>query len=107
MFDRFFPRGAGYWIWSFIFGAIGPTLAAWFLVLRFADRAQAIPVFARKYHTSCITCHTVYPKLNDVGEAYRRNGYQFPSDEDVLVKEEPVKLGIDACQLILRGGANV
>ncbi len=75
-------------------GMVG--LATWFLVLSFVDRAQAIPVFARKYHTSCITCHSVYPKLNAVGEAFRRNGYQFPSDEDVLVKEEPVKLGIDA-----------
>ncbi len=31
-FDRYFPKGAGYWIWSVIFGALGPTLVAWFLV---------------------------------------------------------------------------
>ena len=49
-----------------------------------------------KYHTACITCHTVFPKLNNVGEAFRRNGYQFPSDEEVLVKEEPVKMGVDS-----------
>ena len=36
------------------------------------------------------------PKLNNVGEAFRRNGYQFPSNEDILVKEDPVKLGTDA-----------
>jgi len=30
--DRRFPRGAGYWIWALIFGALGPTLIAWFLV---------------------------------------------------------------------------
>ena len=30
--ERLFPRGAGYWIWSSIFGAVGPTLVAWFLV---------------------------------------------------------------------------
>ena len=72
------------------------AVVAWLSILAFADRAQAIPVFARKYQTSCITCHTMYPKLNDVGEAFRRNGYQFASDDDVLVKEEPVKLGIDA-----------
>ncbi len=32
IFDRFFPRGAGYWIWAILFGAIGPTLVAWFIV---------------------------------------------------------------------------
>jgi hypothetical protein len=76
--------------------AVWGALLAGLLILAFAEPAHAIPVFARKYQTSCITCHTVYPKLNDVGEAFRRNGYQFPTDEDVLVKEEPVKLGIDA-----------
>ncbi len=72
------------------------VMAVWLVALTFAEQAEALPVFARKYHTSCITCHTIYPKLNNVGESFRRNGYQFPSDEDVLVKEEPVKLGIDA-----------
>ena len=72
------------------------TLMASLAVLLHVEQAKAIPVFARKYATSCITCHTIYPKLNDVGEAFRRNGYQFPANEDVLVKEEPIKLGTDA-----------
>ena len=38
----------------------------------------AIPAFARKYKTSCMTCHVAYPKLNAFGEAYRLNGYQIP-----------------------------
>ena len=71
-------------------------LAALLLLLFFVEQAHAIPVFARKYGTSCITCHTMYPKLNDVGEAFRRNGYQFPSEDEILVKEEPIKLGTDA-----------
>lgn len=66
------------------------------LVLALAEPAWAIPVFSRKYRTSCITCHSVFPKLTDVGEAFRRNGYQFPSDDDILVKDEPVKFGGDA-----------
>src|SRR5271169_6903971 len=74
---------------------LGP-IATLVSMLILADHAQAIPVFARKYATSCITCHTIYPKLNDVGEAFRRNGYQFPSEDEVLVKEEPIKLGTDA-----------
>lgn len=28
--DRF--RGAAYWIWAIVFGAVAPTLVAWFLV---------------------------------------------------------------------------
>ena len=59
----------------------------------YAEQAKAIPTFSRKYQTSCATCHTVFPKLNDVGESFRRNGYQFPSGEELLVKEDPVSLG--------------
>jgi hypothetical protein len=72
------------------------VVAAWMSLLTFVERAEAIPVFSRKYQTSCITCHTIFPQLNPFGEAFRRNGYQFPDDDETLVKEEPVKLGIDA-----------
>jgi hypothetical protein len=47
--------------------------------LAFPERAAAVPSFARKYETTCTTCHTVYPMLNSFGEAFRRNGYRFPS----------------------------
>ena len=63
---------------------------------RLRRKGAGDPGFRAKYHTACITCHTVFPKLNNVGEAFRRNGYQFPSDEEVLVKEEPVKMGVDS-----------
>lgn len=53
---------------------------------------KAIPPFARKYKTSCITCHAGYPRLNAVGEAFKANGYRFSGDDE-LVKEEPVELG--------------
>jgi len=58
--------------------------------------AHAIPAFARKYRTSCTTCHTVYPKLNPFGEAFRRNGYRFPGADSDMVNEEPVSLGREA-----------
>jgi hypothetical protein len=38
--------------------------------------------FSRQYNTSCRTCHTAFPKLNDVGLAFKDAGYQF-SEEDV------------------------
>jgi hypothetical protein len=59
-------------------------------------RAGAIPAFARKYGTSCLTCHTVYPKLTPFGEAFRRNGYRFPGFDVDQIKQETVALGQEA-----------
>ncbi len=58
--------------------------------------AGAIPAFARKYGTSCTTCHTIYPKLNPFGEAFRRNGFRFPGTDSDVVKQPTVPLGADA-----------
>jgi len=62
-----------------------------------AKPAAAVPSFARKYNTSCQTCHTAFPTLNPFGEAFRRNGFRYPSvggsvDSDVA-KEETIPLG--------------
>src|SRR5882672_1303164 len=65
-------------------------------VLATAPKASAIPAFARKYQTSCTTCHNDYPELNDFGEAFKRNGFKFPKDDDSFVKEPPVLLGAKA-----------
>jgi hypothetical protein len=66
-----------------------------FLVIGFRE-SYSIPAFARKYKTSCMTCHNGFPKLNAFGEAFRRNGYQFPAGADAeAVKEDPVSLGSD------------
>lgn len=56
----------------------------------------SIPAFARKYRTSCVTCHSTMPKLNPFGEAFRYNGYKFPIDDEENVKEEPLILGAEA-----------
>jgi len=61
-----------------------------------ALRAEAIPAFARKYGTSCSTCHVAFPKLNDFGEAFRRNAFQVPQDDEFYVKDAPVALGAQA-----------
>ena len=40
--------------------------------------AHAIPAFARKYDTSCNTCHAhVYPEINPYGRFFKENGYQL------------------------------
>ncbi len=59
-------------------------------------RAGAVPAFARKYQTSCQTCHVIFPKLNPYGAAFRLNGYHLPAETEELVKQKPVSLGADA-----------
>lgn len=58
--------------------------------------AERIPVFARKYRTSCTTCHTAAPKLNVLGEAFRLNGYRFPKNQQLLRQEAAIPLGDEA-----------
>jgi hypothetical protein len=66
------------------------------VVLSVASRADALPAFARRYGTSCQTCHIVYPKLTPFGEAFRRNGFKFPGVDAEFVKQEQVPLGQEA-----------
>jgi hypothetical protein len=61
-----------------------------------ATRVEAIPAFARKYQTSCQTCHIVFPKLNAFGEAFRLRGYRLPGETEDMVKQPPVSLGAPA-----------
>ena len=79
-------------------GAVSTILTAGYLlwILAMAPRASAIPAFSRKYQTSCATCHINYPELNDFGEAFKRNGFKFPKDDESFVKEPPVLLGAKA-----------
>ncbi len=65
-----------------------------------APSARAIPAFARKYQTSCSTCHNNFPELNDFGEAFKKNGYKFPKDDETFVKEPPVLLGAKAQRMV-------
>jgi hypothetical protein len=67
----------------------------WFCYLS-VPRAEAIPAFSRKYQTSCSTCHTNFPELNDFGLAFKKNGFKFPKDDEMFVKEPPVLLGARA-----------
>lgn len=66
------------------------------IFLLFSVPAMAIPAFARKYETSCQTCHVGFPKLNAFGEAFRLNGYRMPKETEDQIKIKPVSLGADA-----------
>jgi hypothetical protein len=61
------------------------------LITLTAAPAGAIPAFARKYQTSCLTCHTVYPKLNPFGEAFRRTDSDYIKAEQVALGQEANK----------------
>ena len=65
-------------------------------ILASTPKASAIPAFSRKYQTSCTTCHSDFPELNDFGEAFKKNGFKFPKDDELFVKEPPVLLGAKA-----------
>jgi hypothetical protein len=80
---------------SALFSALGIGFLLW-VAMTAVPRASAIPAFARKYQTSCTTCHSNYPELNDFGEAFKKNGFKFPKDDEVFVKEPPVLLGAKA-----------
>jgi hypothetical protein len=62
--------------------------------------AGAVPVFSRKYGTSCVTCHTIFPKLNPFGEAFRLNGYRMPKELEEQLKQPQVSLGSESYKKI-------
>jgi hypothetical protein len=78
--------------------ALGVLSAMMFLgaLLVSVPSGKAIPAFSRKYQTSCTTCHNNYPELNDFGLAFKRNGFKFPKDDELFVKDAPVMLGSKA-----------
>jgi hypothetical protein len=42
-----------------------------------AGNSHAIPAFTRAYKVECTTCHTIYPELNEYGEAFLKNSYVY------------------------------
>ncbi len=56
-------------------------------LLATATPSYAIPAFARKYDLPCSFCHSAFPKLNDVGVAFRDNGFRLGTDRDNPVNQ--------------------
>lgn len=79
-----------------ITGGLAGVIAIFLVMLGSVPKSSAIPAFSRKYQTSCTTCHNNYPELNDFGEAFKKNGFKFPKDDETFVKEPPVLLGSKA-----------
>src|SRR2546427_9110749 len=72
--------------------ALRIVIAAAMLLALSSLPAHAIPAFARKYGTSCTTCHTIFPKLAPFGEAFRRNGFRFPGVDRDYIKQDAIAL---------------
>src|SRR5947207_2909881 len=81
---------------SSIMASLTAVVVVLWVMLASVPETSAIPAFSRKYQTSCTTCHNNYPELNDFGEAFKKNGFKVPKDDDVFVKEPPVMLGSKA-----------
>jgi hypothetical protein len=48
--------------------------------------AHAIPAFSRQHKTECSTCHTIYPELNEFGEAFLKNNYVYLGKKGAAAK---------------------
>jgi hypothetical protein len=84
----------GKWL-SLLFASMFAGLSV-LAVLSLPPKADAIPAFSRKYGTSCTTCHSDFPKLNDFGKAFKDAGFKFPKDDESFLKTPPVLLGAPA-----------
>src|SRR5512133_1096228 len=45
--------------------------------LAFVSASHAVPAFSRAHKVECTTCHTIYPELNEYGEAFLKNSYVY------------------------------
>ncbi len=52
-----------------------------FFLSSFSPSAKALPLFARKYKTTCFSCHVSMPMLNEFGRRFQANGYRIANSE--------------------------
>lgn len=67
------------------------TLVTVAMLLLIPKEAYSTDQFSRQHNTSCTTCHTAFPKLNDIGLAFKDAGFQF-SEEDASFIATPQTL---------------
>jgi hypothetical protein len=67
--------------------------------------ASGMPMFSRKYSVACAYCHTVIPRLNEAGFAFRAAGFRPPEEIGKRDEKETFKFNIgeyDSVRLQLR-----
>ncbi|MGD8941288.1 MAG: hypothetical protein PVJ72_18055 [Gammaproteobacteria bacterium] len=68
--------------------------------------AGAVPVFARKYNLTCITCHVAFPKLNAFGQQFMASNYRLDNWKDATVDTGDDQLALpDQVPLAIRAQA--
>jgi hypothetical protein len=60
------------------------------------DSHGSIPAFSRKYGVSCNLCHSPAPRLNEFGERFAENGFEFmigePPRDTIDTRDEQLRL---------------
>ena len=78
------------------------------LITLIPTKSDAMPVFARKYDMSCITCHAAFPKLNEFGEQFASDNMRLPNWKDTTKSGGDDMLALpDTVPLALRTQAYV
>ncbi len=57
--------------------SFGTVFSIFILLVLASNNADAIPAFTRANKVECSTCHTIYPELNEYGEAFLKNSYVY------------------------------
>jgi len=68
-------------------GFVASALCAAGILLLLTDNAQAVPAFSRAHKVECTTCHTIYPELNEYGEAFLKNSYVYVGKGSKVAKK--------------------
>lgn len=71
------------------FGFMLYLLAATVFTIVSPSPSHAIPAFARQHKAECSTCHTIFPQLNEFGEAFLKNSYVYPGKPKAGKTAEP------------------
>jgi hypothetical protein len=73
-----------------------------FVTLFCVNTAHAIPAFTRANNVECSTCHTIFPELNEYGEAFLKNGYVYfgKGKKKPVEKSKPTPAVVEAKSLL-------
>ncbi|MBI1920811.1 MAG: cytochrome C [Geobacter sp.] len=73
-----------------LFGFVLYLVVATVFTIANPSTSYAIPAFARQHKAECSTCHTIFPQLNEFGEAFLKNSYVYPGKPKAAKSAESV-----------------
>ena len=69
------------------------------ILVMLSPPAWAVPAFARRYGTTCSTCHTSWPALNSTGMYFKLSGYRRLNGEDLKPTTQDIELAMGALSI--------